>query len=243
MNGRHRRANSIWAPSLRASSSSLVARFRQEGRTDRFRAQRSRQRSGDPLSIIDEQECWASRGAPERRRPASSSPPRSGLAADEIHDGRRHELARSQQAATTGDAWAAKAGPRGGCRGLPVVQAARRVALVLGRGGSPGLRGYRRTASARSNRHGRTHRPPPSPSRLCVPTRCRVPVPAGPDRLETSSGGRRLAGPREPDAGGPRRVALAELQERRRRTVSRSRKTRSTTLAAAAASAHNAEHS
>ena len=47
-------------------------------------------------------------------------------------------------------------------RGLPVVQAARRVALALGRGGSPGLRGYRRTASARSNRHGRTHRPPPA---------------------------------------------------------------------------------
>ena len=32
---------------------------------------------------------------------------------------------------------------------------------------------------------GLSHRPPPSPSRLCVPTRCRrVPVPAVPDQLE-----------------------------------------------------------
>ena len=35
--------------------------------------------------------------------------------------------------------------------------------------------------------HGSRTVRPQSPSRLCVPTRCRVPVPAVPDRLETSS--------------------------------------------------------
>ena len=82
-----------------------------------------------------------------------------------------------------------------------------------------------------------THRPPPSPLRLCVPTRCRVP--AVPDRLEASSAAAALRARGSPAPAVRRRVALTELQGRRGRSRDRSRKTRSATLAAAAASAHN----
>ena len=68
-------------------------------------------------------------------------------------------------------------------------------------------------ARPRGPRRGRTHRPPPSPAQLCVRLDAGCRVPAG-----SRTGWRPRARPppygprREPGAGGPRRVALAELQ-------------------------------
>ncbi len=187
---------------------------------------------------------WTGRRATRGPRTAGRRGSRGAGARQQPSRPRGHGLGPSDSPPTGADVWARPAAPAPGPRPLCPSPGRSPRSPSRGTGSAPPRGGDRparqlalaprlfRAVGSRGRGRRTVADAPSAPNPLtvlCVPTRCRVPVPAVPDRLETSSAAAALrASPREPGGGGgPRRVvALAELQGRRRGTVSMPRTTR-----------------
>ena len=171
---------------------------------------------------------WTGRRATRGPRTAGRRGSRGAGARQQPSRPRGHGLGPSDSPATGADVWARPAAPAPGPRPLCPSPGRSPRSPSRGTGSAPPRGGDRparqlaleprlfRAVGSRGRGRRTVADAPSAPNPLtvlCVPTRCRVPVPAVPDRLETSSAAAAL---RASPAGARRRRGTASCRRSRR---------------------------